>query len=130
MPPVLRVVMTSDGNGQLMIKGLKSGTYHIREKAAPAQYNLLTSDIIVIYSGSLSQDSGLINALTITSASGASHYSTDLDSGSINLTVTNTKGATLPATGGIGTTIFYIVGGVLVLGAGAAFVMKKRNEEA
>lgn len=118
----------SDENGQLMIKGLKSGTYHIREKAAPAQYNLLTTDIIVIYSGSLSQDTGLINALTITSASGASHYSTDLDSGSINLTVTNTKGATLPTTGGIGTTIFYIVGGVLVLGAGAAFVMKRRNE--
>lgn len=120
----------SDENGQLMIKGLKSGTYHIREKAAPAQYNLLTTDIIVIYSGSLSQDTGLIDALTITSASGASHYSTDLDSASINLTVTNTKGATLPTTGGIGTTIFYIVGGVLVLGAGAAFVMKRRNEEA
>ena len=118
----------SDENGVMNVKGLKSGIYHIREKVAPAQYNLLTSDVVVVYTGALSQDTGLLNALNITSASGVSHYSTDLTTGSINLTVANTKGATLPSTGGIGTTIFYIIGGVLVLGAAAAFTMKKRNE--
>ncbi|MBQ3134817.1 MAG: SpaH/EbpB family LPXTG-anchored major pilin [Oscillospiraceae bacterium] len=118
---------TTNENGLLSVKGLASGTYHIREKVAPAQYNLLTSDIIVQYSGSLSQDTGTLNALTITSVSGVSSSSTDVDTGAINLTVTNTKGAVLPETGGIGTTIFYVAGIVLMLGAAAVIIAKKRE---
>ena len=41
-------------------------------------------------------------------------------------TVENKSGATLPETGGIGTTIFYVVGAVLVIGAGVLFVTKRR----
>lgn len=118
---------TTDSNGVLTIPGLASGTYHIREKTAPAQYNLLTSDIIVQFAGSLSQDSGTLNALTISSASGVSSSSTDLGTGTIRLTVTNTKGAVLPETGGMGTTLFYIVGAALMLGAAAVIVAKKRE---
>ena len=41
--------------------------------------------------------------------------------------VINNAGVELPATGGIGTTIFYVVGGVLVVAAGVLLVVKKRT---
>ena len=40
--------------------------------------------------------------------------------------VQNMTGAELPSTGGIGTTIFYVLGGILVVGAGILLVVKKR----
>ena len=43
-----------------------------------------------------------------------------------NVTIVNKKGTLLPSTGGIGTTIFYAVGGVLVVGAGVLLIVKKR----
>ena len=44
----------------------------------------------------------------------------------MDITVANNKGATLPETGGMGTTIFYALGSILVLGAGVLLVVKKR----
>ena len=46
--------------------------------------------------------------------------------GVANLTVENKSGSSLPSTGGIGTTIFYVAGGALVVGAGVLLVSKKR----
>lgn len=53
-------------------------------------------------------------------------FTTVLSEGSAAVEVVNKSGSTLPETGGIGTTIFYIVGVVLVLGAGVLLVTKKR----
>jgi LPXTG-motif cell wall-anchored protein len=50
--------------------------------------------------------------------------------GIMSITIENTKGSPLPETGGMGTTIFYTVGGVLVIAAGIYLVMKKRNANA
>ena len=52
--------------------------------------------------------------------------STDRDSGTISSTVVNESGAQLPSTGGIGTTIFYVVGGVLVVRAVVLLIAKRR----
>ena len=49
-----------------------------------------------------------------------------VQNGIITMTIENDKGSTLPETGGIGTTIFYVVGGILVVGAGVLLVAKKR----
>ena len=52
---------------------------------------------------------------------------TDLTSSqNMNNTVENKKGSTLPTTGGMGTTIFYVVGSILVLGAAILLITKKR----
>ena len=51
---------------------------------------------------------------------------TDLDKGTGTVTVGNSSGSTLPSTGGIGTTIFYVAGGILVAGAGVTLIAKKR----
>ena len=45
-----------------------------------------------------------------------------------NATVTNNKGNELPSTGGIGTTIFYIIGGILVVGAGVVLITRRRMD--
>ena len=54
----------------------------------------------------------------------------DLQDGLIEITVENSQGHTLPSTGGIGTTIFYILGGVLAVGAVVLLITKKRMASA
>ena len=47
-------------------------------------------------------------------------------SANLSTTIINKSGATLPETGGIGTTIFYIIGAILVIGAGVVLVTRRR----
>ena len=111
--------------GTFIVKGLDSLTYSLEEVKAPSGYNQMKQPVKFSIS------------MTMSGSDLASLFAT-VDSNNVNGTVNdamigvapiyNTPGSSLPTTGGIGTTIFYIVGGVLVLGAGAAFVMKKRNE--
>ena len=55
-----------------------------------------------------------------------------VDTGVVKIQVANNQGATLPETGGMGTTLFYVIGGLLVVGAGVLLVvrirMKAHNE--
>ena len=124
-------MITPDGaantKGIFIVKGLDGVAYHLEETKAPEKYSKL--DESVPYSITAE-----FTGQTLTSLSGnidGVSLGSNMDAGTINeAAINNTLGNVLPTTGGIGTTIFYIVGGVLVLGAGAAFVMKKRNEEA
>ena len=50
----------------------------------------------------------------------------DIDTGIVNVTVANNQGSTLPETGGMGTTVFYVVGGVIVAGVLVLLVAKRR----
>ncbi len=103
-----------DENGILRFEGLGEGTYTLNELVAPDGYNLITSDITVTITFN--------NGEWLVSGSGA-----DVDSnGIVKLTVVNNSGAELPSTGGIGTTIFYIIGGLLVISAAVLLVSKKR----
>ena len=97
-------VVTTDENGAATFKGLKDGIYTLVEIKAPAGYNLLTTTPEITVSGSDADET----KLTITSE------------------VENNSGAVLPSTGGTGTTIFYILGSVLVLGAAVILVTRKR----
>lgn len=124
-------MITPDGaantKGIFIVKGLDGVAYHLEETKAPEKYSKL--DESVPYSITAE-----FTGQTLTSLSGnidGVSLGSNMDTGTINeAAINNTLGNVLPTTGGIGTTIFYIVGGVLVLGAGAAFVMKRRNEEA
>ena len=50
----------------------------------------------------------------------------DVAAGTVNVVVENNSGAALPETGGIGTTIFYVVGAILVIGAGVILISRRR----
>lgn len=103
-------------NGKVTVEGLK-GTYYLKETKAPNGYNLLTDLKQVEVTAN--------NPATVNTVGEEKVY----QEGGVQ--VVNNAGATLPSTGGIGTTIFYIVGGVLVIGAVILLVTRKRvNDEA
>ena len=126
------VIMTSAAQGVFGVSGLDDGTYHLMEIKAPNGYNLLEEDVqLVIEATTVNGQTwnGVANtaltALTINVANeGAVNGKTD--TGAVNVTVRNNQGATLPETGGMGTTLFYIIGGLLVVGAGILLVVRIR----
>ena len=123
--------LKSDANGLFKVIGLDDGTYYLKETKAPNGYNILKNDIKVQIEANTSngQDGNgnvmELQALKVKVNDGPEN-SGDCSNGIVNITVENNKGSILPETGGIGTTIFYIVGVVLVLGAGVLLVTKKR----
>lgn len=111
--------------GTFTVKGLDALSYHLKEVTPPDGYEPMKETVLFTINKEFGTDSTL-KSVSITIDGGTSDGA--VASGSVTGSINNTKGTVLPTTGGIGTTIFYIVGGVLVLGAGAAFVMKRRNE--
>lgn len=101
--------ITTDATGAFTIQGLDSDTYYLTETAAPAGYNVLKSAIEVKVS-----DKGEVTYI----------YDGVTATGTVK--VENKTGAELPSTGGIGTTVFYVVGGLLVVAAGVLLVTRKR----
>ena len=101
---------------------INAGDYKLVESTTPAGYNTM-KDIEFTVTSTIDL-TGTLTDMTATSATAT--FETDVNRGYINLKVVNKKGALLPNTGGIGTTILYLVGTSLVLGAGLLFVIKKR----
>lgn len=99
---------TTDQTGKIQIKGLDSGTYYLHEIEAPDGYNRLTDPIKVTISneGQVSVDQGAV-------ADGV-------------VEILNQTGSELPSTGGIGTTIFYAVGGILMSAAAVLLIVRKK----
>lgn len=117
-------VLTSDADGKFVVKGLDSLIYHLEEVKAPEGYNKMEETVKVTVSGTIDG----YELITLAGSADSNVGTGTISDGKLAVTVDNNPGTLLPTTGGIGTTIFYIVGGVLVLGAAAAFTMKKRNE--
>ena len=119
--------LTSNASGKIIVKGLGAVSYNLEEVEPPQGFNQMDAAIIIAINPAIDAY-GALNALNGTADTAT--VTGDVADGLLDISVKNNPGTVLPTTGGIGTTIFYIVGGVLVLGAGAAFVMKRRNEEA
>ena len=101
-------VLTTGANGKLEVAGLDGDTYYLREVKAPAGYNVLAEDVEVKIAPTVSDDG---KALTLAP---------------VTVKVENKSGAELPSTGGIGTTVFYVLGGLLVVCAGVLLITKRR----
>ena len=109
----------TDDMGKLTFAGLGSGTYTLTETEAPSGYNKLANSINISITAAPTLEGP---NWTVTKDGEALTKPT----GIYEFTVENNKGVTLPSTGGMGTTIFYVVGGLLVAGALVLFVVKKR----
>ena len=100
------VTMTSNNTVALVLNGLDAGTYYLEETKAPDGYNKLTAPVTVTIS-----KEGVVSPA---------------ENGTVY--VSNNAGATLPSTGGMGTTLFYVIGGGLMVAAVVLLVTKKRME--
>ena len=108
-------VFTSDKDGKIEIKGLDADTYYLEETKEPAGYNRLKDPIRVDITATIDPAT---NAGTATVTYGEGSTGT--------VKVLNQAGAELPSTGGVGTTVFYVVGGLLVAVAVVLLVTKKK----
>ncbi len=118
-------------DGILRIEGLAAGDdYVITEIMAPNGYNLLANPIklVINYADPAEGQTTCTWSGTydLQDGNGAKELGFNGDIGALTFSVENKSGSLLPSTGGIGTTIFYVVGGVLVAGAGILLVTKKR----
>ena len=125
------VILTSDENGLFQVIGLDDGTYKLREIKAPDGFNLLPNDVTVVIAADTEngQDwSGTAaDALTdLNVTADGEPGNGQADTGIAAITIANNKGATLPETGGMGTTVFYVLGGILAVGAGVLLVARRR----
>ena len=102
-------VLTTGENGKIEIDGLDADTYYLREVKAPAGYNKLPDDVSIVITGATKGDNDELTYTTVLAK------------------VNNQSGTELPSTGGIGTTIFYVAGGVLVIGAAALLIAKRKK---
>ena len=121
---------TTDDQGKLTqpIRGLDKGTYYLVETKAPAGYNLLKDPIEIIIN--VTEEDGQViytsNEATITNGTINLADVQNSNQPVATITVINQSGTELPSTGGTGTTIFYILGSILVIGAGILLITKKR----
>lgn len=126
-------VLKSGEDGKFVVKGLDDGTYYLKETKAPSEYNLLASDIkLEIKATTINKQdwNGTDNVLTaIKIKVNGNEEPGDIDTGIVSTTVENNKGSVLPSTGGIGTTIFYVIGGILMVGAGVILVSRRRRSK-
>lgn len=115
----LKITATVDGDGYLTFSGLNAGTYTLKETGVPSGYNKAEDIGFTLAAEVKDKDSA-----TWTNSSNVFDV---LDSDAMFPTeIENVKGATLPSTGGMGTRLFYIVGGLLVAGSLVLLVTKKR----
>lgn len=125
-------VLTSDDNGIFKVIGLDDGTYYLHELNWSTAYNIPSTAFTVEIDATtkFTQDdytaaSDVLTGLT-GSVNGINDTNANVTDGIVSGTIENNKGSKLPTTGGIGTTIFYVAGGALVVGAGVLLVSKKR----
>ncbi len=107
--------LETDSNGVVYFGGLDAGTYYLEETEAPDGYNLLNAPTTI----TIAQDGTITGATTIT------YNGDDIDA----IKIYNGSSEEMPSTGGIGTTIFYIVGGVMAVGAAVLLITRRRMRE-
>jgi len=147
--------VTSDTTGRLTIKGLDAGKYYLKEEKAPEGYIKMQEAVEVVITADIEEEKDVVeevnnngetvevtyitnklNGYTVTIGGETTTYtienskvtaeSANRIAPSSDKELANTKGVELPSTGGIGTTIFYIIGAILVIGAGIVLVTRRR----
>ena len=120
----------TDNNGEIHIRGLKPGTYKLTETKTKDGYVLLKDPVEIVITPSTKADEvakGVVSAFV-----GTKEVTMNADNGSdtaiVPLTVVNSKGFNLPATGGRGIALFTIAGIAIVAAAGSLLFMRKRSK--
>lgn len=108
------------------VEGLDKGTYFLKEITTPDGFNGLTSDVEVQIDSSCNTLNGATYTVQYKMVNEDDFTGTDEEEKVVP--IENKRGTVLPGTGGIGTTIFYVVGGGLMVAAAILLITKKRME--
>lgn len=113
--------ITTNNTGKFEFYGLKEGEYYLKEIKAPDGYNKLKEPIKVTVTKKVDNDTKMVigHSLNYT-------YGKNAGNGVTEVQVINETGSLLPSTGGMGTTLIYLIGAALVLGSGIVLANKKR----
>lgn len=126
----IAVVKSTDGTS-FTFKGLDDGDYILTETKTPDKYNTIDPITFTVtaehnITWGTEERTDILTELNGNAASGKITFTATKNDGKLETDVINKSGSSLPETGGIGTTIFYVVGVILMLGAGVLLVTKKR----
>ena len=109
-----------NADGTLNLEGLGAGTYTITETVVPQGYTAAApTTVIITFDNDTKAFTATVNGTAVTADATTNLFPMD---------VINIAGHTLPSTGGIGTTIFYVVGAILVIGAGVVLITRRRMD--
>ena len=128
-----KALVKNDAGTTFSFKGMDDGEYRITETVAPAGYNKIDAIYFTVTAEhDLLADDPKLTKLEATQteadleAGEIATFDVVLENGAISTDVVNEAGVELPETGGMGTTLFYIIGGLLVAGAAILLITKKR----
>lgn len=127
-------VVKSEGGVQFTFKGLDDGEYTLTETVTPEGYNTIdpitfnvSANHEITWDGTGNRNT-LLKSLTGNKGTGEITFTSDKGTGALTTDIINKSGTVLPSTGGMGTTVFYVVGGGLMAVAVVLLVTKKRME--
>ena len=128
-------IMETASDGKLNITGLNKGVYYLYETKAPEGYNRITEPIKIEITEATTTEKNANGEFSVTSLKYKINDDADAKDGNtstgvISANVENTSGSTLPSTGGMGTKLFYTIGGILMAGAAIVLVIRKRRSDA
>lgn len=124
-----KVVVEGDPGTTFEFAGLDDGIYRLTETKTPVGYNTIDPiEFTVTAEHDETSDAPELKNLNGDVTTGEITFASSIPDGSLSTDVVNKQGANLPETGGMGTTIFYLLGGIMMVGATVVLITRRRME--
>ena len=128
---VEKAVVKNDAGTTFTFKGLDDGVYRLTETVTPEGYNTMNPNPLEFTISATHEETAVEPKLLTLSGnpkSGDVTFDSSLENGTLTTNIVNKSGSSLPETGGMGTTVLYAAGTLMILAAAAFLVMKKKAE--
>lgn len=128
---VEKAVVKNDAGTTFTFKGLDDGVYRLTETVTPEGYNTMNPNPLEFTISATHEETAVEPKLLTLSGnpkSGDVTFDSSLENGTLTTNIVNKSGLSLPETGGMGTTVLYAAGTLMILAAAAFLVMKKKAE--